>query len=263
MSLTEHRGAKGVKPRRYPGWEPLGWLWQPVRVKKLILVLIASLLALTGCSSGAVRAEPVATSSAPASSTPDAGAAGAACTYTATNDAVKAVELPAATGVPNSGTAQYILKLNSDELKLTLDQEGAPCTVNSFVSLAGQGFFDGSACHRLVDGSGLYVLQCGDPSGTGSGGPGYQFADELSGSETYTAGTLAMANAGANTNGSQFFIVYADSELTPNYTVFGHVDEAAVKVLETLAKGGQDNSFGSAGGGKPNLPAVITSVKPA
>ena len=241
-------------------------MWQPVLVKKLILLLVASVLALAGWSSGAVRGEPAGASSPVVSSSASASATTAgevSCTYTATNDGVKKVDLPPTDGVAATGTAEYVLTLNSDPLKLTLDRENAPCTVNSFSSLAGQGFFDGSSCHRLVDDGGLYVLQCGDPSGTGSGGPGYQFDDELTGSESYGAGTLAMANAGPGTNGSQFFIVYADSQLSPDYTVFGHVDEAAVKVLAKLAAGGQDNSFGSSGGGKPNSPAVITSIKPA
>lgn len=223
-------------------------MWQGGEVKRVILMLAAVLCGalLPACSSG-VPASP-------------AASGGASCTYTATGDAAKKVDLPPASGVPDTGTATYTMKLNDKPLTLTLDQQHAPCTVNSFTSLAKQGFFDGTSCHRLVDDSGLYVLQCGDPTGTGSGGPGYQFADELTGSETYTAGTLAMANAGPGTNGSQFFIVYADSQLSPNYTVFGHTDAAGTKVVADIAKGGQDNSFGSSGGGKPLSPAVITSV---
>ena len=117
------------------------------------------------------------------------------------------------------------------DLEATLDREKTPCTVNSFVSLAEQGYFDDVKCHRMTT-AGIFVLQCGDPSGTGSGGPGYSFGDELDGTETYGAGTLAMANAGPDTNGSQFFIVYADSELPPAYAVFGHVDDAAVATVD-------------------------------
>ena len=95
-------------------------------------------------------------------------------------------------------------------MRITLDPVRAPCTVHSFVSLADQGFFDETKCHRLVD-SGIFLFQCGDPSGTGSGGPGYTFADELDGTESYTKGVVAMANGGANTNGSQFMLVYRDS----------------------------------------------------
>jgi peptidyl-prolyl cis-trans isomerase B (cyclophilin B) len=99
------------------------------------------------------------------------------------------------------------------------------------------------------------VLQCGDPTGTGSGGPGYQFHDELSGSEKYTRGVLAMANAGANTNGSQFFIVYKDSQLPPNYTVFGTVSKGLAVVDKVAAKGSNP-----AGDGKPKLPISLRTV---
>lgn len=189
---------------------------------------------------------------------PEPGTA-ADCTYQATGDAAKPVELPPASGVAKSGTATATLQLNDQPVALTLDREQAPCTVNSFESLARQGFFDGTSCHRLVDGSGLYVLQCGDPTGTGAGGPGYQFDDELTGAETYPAGTLAMANAGPGTNGSQFFIVYADSQLAPNYTVFGRTDAAGIEVVAEVASGGQDDSNPD-GTGQPLLPAVITGV---
>jgi len=215
-------------------------------VKKLILLLPVAMLAalMSACTSS--------TPAAPASTS------GVNCTYTASGSAAKKVSLPPATNVPNTGTVPYTIGLNADKITVTLDREHTPCTVNSFISIAQQGYFDGTSCHRLVDG-GIFVLQCGDPTATGSGGPGYAFPDELSGTETYTAGTLAMANAGANTNGSQFFIVYADSQLSPNYTVFGHVDAAGIKVVEAIAKGGQDDSYGD-GSGKPKLPAVITSV---
>jgi peptidyl-prolyl cis-trans isomerase B (cyclophilin B) len=214
--------------------------------KPLLLMSIALLGALLPACSSGTPATP-------------AAAGGASCSYQATGGAAKKVTLPPTSGVPNTGTANYTMQLNDAKLALTLDQAKTPCTVNSFVSLARQGFFDGTACHRLVDSGGLYVLQCGDPTGTGSGGPGYQFPDELSGSETYTAGTLAMANAGPGTNGSQFFIVYADSQLSPNYTVFGHTDAAGVKAVTALAKGGQDGSWGD-GSGKPRTPVVIKSV---
>lgn len=199
--------------------------------------------------------------SACTSSTPAAPAAqgGTTCAYQAAGTAAKKVSLPPTSGVPNTGTVTYHLQLNQAKLAVALDQALAPCTVNSFLSLARQGYFDNTSCHRLVDGNGLYVLQCGDPTGTGTGGPGYQFADELSGNETYTAGTLAMANAGPGTNGSQFFIVYADSQLTANYTVFGHVDAEGINAVAGIAEGGQDGSWGD-GSGRPLTPVVIKAV---
>jgi peptidyl-prolyl cis-trans isomerase B (cyclophilin B) len=238
-------------------------LWQAVGVKKTILLLLLLPAVLSACSGptsvpAAPASSAAATASVPASSAPATGA-GATCTYTATADAAKKVDLPPVTGVANAGTATLTLMLNKAPLTLTLDQERTPCTTNSFVSLAGQGYFDGTACHRLAD-SGIFVLQCGDPTATGTGGPGYEFADELTGEETYPAGTLAMANAGAGTNGSQFFIVFDDTQLAPNYTVFGMVDAAGLKAVRAIAAGGQDGSWGD-GTGKPKLPAVITSVK--
>jgi peptidyl-prolyl cis-trans isomerase B (cyclophilin B) len=100
------------------------------------------------------------------------------------------------------------------------------------------------------------VLQCGDPTGTGSGGPGYQFPDELSGKEKYNRGVLAMANAGPNTNGSQFFIVYKNSQLPPNYTIFGSVTSGLSVVDKVARKGVQ----GGGGDGKPVLPVTIKKV---
>jgi peptidyl-prolyl cis-trans isomerase B (cyclophilin B) len=102
--------------------------------------------------------------------------------------------------------------------------------------LAAQKYFDKTSCHRLTSG-GLSVLQCGDPTGTGSGGPGYQFADENLTGATYKAGTVAMANAGPGTNGSQFFLVYKDSQLGPQYTPFGRIT-SGLSVLTDIAKKG-------------------------
>lgn len=226
--------------------------------RALVLTATVFAFALTGCVAP-ITASPRPAATEAASSAAASG--GVSCDYQAAGDAAKKVSLPPASGVANTGSVALTMTLSGATVGLTLDRVRTPCTTNSFVSLASQGYFDKTSCHRLVD-SGIYVLQCGDPTGTGSGGPGYQFPDELTGDETYGAGTLAMANAGQNTNGSQFFIVYADSQLPPSYTVFGKVDAAGLKVIEKIAAAGQDNSFGSAGGGKPNAPAVIESIKP-
>ncbi|HEY5847316.1 MAG TPA: peptidylprolyl isomerase [Microlunatus sp.] len=144
-------------------------------------------------------------------------------------------------------------------VRIALDRVGAPCTVNSFVSLVEQGFYAKTRCHRLVD-SGIFVLQCGDPTGSGTGGPGYTFPDELDGTEKYSGGVVAMANGGPNTNGSQFFFVYQDSAtLEPKYTVFGKVDAASQRVVATMAEEGQDGK-NPQGGGRPNNPSVIISI---
>lgn len=174
--------------------------------------------------------------------------------------AARPVELPKGTGVSTSGTVSYVLAMTEGPVTITLDRVRAPCTVHAFESLVRQGFYNQTRCHRLVD-SGIFVLQCGDPTATGSGGPGYTFPDETDGTESYTAGVVAMANAGPNTNGSQFFLVYDDSTgLPPNYTIFGRLDAASVQVVSRIAEEGQDGT-NSAGGGTPNNPAEISTVE--
>ncbi|ASO19733.1 peptidyl-prolyl cis-trans isomerase B (cyclophilin B) [Actinoalloteichus hoggarensis] len=159
---------------------------------------------------------------------------------------------------PAEGTVETTLATNQGEIGVSLDRAAAPCTVQSFVHLAESGYFDDSPCHRLVTSEGsLEVLQCGDPTGTGSGGPGYAIPDELTGEETYGRGTLAMANAGPDTNGSQFFIVYGDSELPPSYTVFGTVDEAGLGVVDEIAEAGEATGGGD---GPPETETIIESV---
>ena len=125
----------------------------------------------------------------------------------------------------------------------------APRTVNNFVFLAGEGFYTDVIFHRTISG---FMIQGGDPTGTGSGGPGYRFADE-SVTRQYLRGTLAMANAGANTNGSQFFVMHADYPLPPNYTIFGKLTagEDVVDAIATAPTGSQD---------RPVNPVKITSV---
>jgi peptidyl-prolyl cis-trans isomerase B (cyclophilin B) len=221
--------------------------------KRLLAVLpLLAAVVLAGCSdddgNGDSASDP-AGSPAPAPS----------CTYTPdpAGGAAVPVELPPEQ--PDvSGAVPVSMSTTLGEFRLTLDANQTPCTTTSFVSLARQGYFDGTTCHRMTT-EGIHVLQCGDPTASGSGGPGYSFDDELTGSEVYEAGTLAMANAGPNTNGSQFFIVYGDTPLDPDYTVFGNIDDVAVKAIAKLAKKGTDNSFGL-GDGAPAEPVDITSV---
>lgn len=136
---------------------------------------------------------------------------------------------------------------------------GGPHTVNSFDFLADKGYFDHSKCHRLTT-NGIYVLQCGDPTGTGTGGPGYTIPDENLKDKslkdnTYPAGTVAMANTGQkDSGGSQFFLVYEDSQLPPSYTPFGTVSDAGMKVLKKIADAGENTG---AGDGAPNATVVI------
>lgn len=134
----------------------------------------------------------------------------------------------------------------------------APCTTFSFRFLAEHDYFDKTHCHRLTT-ERIFVLQCGDPTGTGSGGPGYSFPDENLTGATYPAGTVAMANAGPDTNGSQFFFVWKDTKLSPAYTPFGQVT-AGLDVLQKIAEAGSD-SQNRPGDGYPNLPVTFKNVK--
>ncbi len=193
---------------------------------------------------------------------------GANCQYPAAQRASREVDPPNSGKVPTDpATISVSMSTDQGNIGLLLNNAEAPCTVNSFASLAQKGFFDDTVCHRLTTAESLGVLQCGDPSGTGSGGPGYQFANEyptnqypkgdpaLQDAVLYPRGTLAMANSGPDTNGSQFFLVYRDSELPPNYTVFGTIDATGLETLDKIAAGGV------AGGGKDGKPATEVTVK--
>jgi len=195
------------------------------------------------------------------------GTGGASCTYTKSGTAAKPVDLPPSEAAA-TGDVPVTLHTSIGDLGLTLDGADAPCTVNSFISLAKQGYYDGTSCHRLGDTAGFQLLQCGDPTGSGSGGPGYSYDDELSGSPitdtdaqstTYPAGTLAMANSGPNTNGSQFFMVFGDTRLGPAYTVFGTLDADAIQKLVKVGKAGNDGAWGD-GTGRPKTPVTFDSV---
>ena len=158
---------------------------------------------------------------------------------------------------------------NQGNIGLQLDNAKSPCTVNSFASLAQQGFFNDTPCHRLTTSEGLAVLQCGDPTGQGTGGPGYQFDNEYPTNQfqpddpklqepvVYPRGTLAMANAGPGTNGSQFFLVYKDSHLPPNYTVFGTIDQTGLATLDKIAAAGTADGSQD---GKPKDDVQVKSI---
>ncbi|MCU9518645.1 peptidylprolyl isomerase [Corynebacterium sp. ES2794-CONJ1] len=140
-----------------------------------------------------------------------------------------------------SDPVSLVFETNRGDIPLTLDPHKAPCTSAIIAHLAKSGFYTNTVCHRLTT-DGIYVLQCGDPEGTGRGGPGFRFADEYPVGESaqglYMAGTVAMANAGPDTNGSQFFINYKDSPLPPNYTLFGTVEPEGMDVLRDIAAHG-------------------------
>ncbi|HEY0401961.1 MAG TPA: peptidylprolyl isomerase [Blastococcus sp.] len=165
---------------------------------------------------------------------------------------------PAAT--PTQGTQALLMSTNRGDLTLTLDRAKAPCAAASFAYLASQKFFDGSPCHREVNQPTFGVLQCGDPTGSGSGGPTYKYAEEVTPDTTYPRGTIAMAKTSApNTTGSQFFLCFTDTQLPPEYTVVGTVDGAGLAVLDTIAAAGNNSSNGE-GDGAPNLPVTIKTM---
>jgi peptidyl-prolyl cis-trans isomerase B (cyclophilin B) len=198
---------------------------------------------------------------------------GANCQYPPSQDkSAKPVKLPKTGKLPTeSAPTSVSMVTNQGKVGLLLFSSESPCTVNSFASLVGQGFFDGTKCHRLTTSPALAVLQCGDPKGDGTGGPGYQFENEyptnqyppndpkLQQPALYPRGTLAMAHSrDQHDNGSQFFLVYRDSVLPPDYTIFGKIQEDGLATLDKIAKGGV------ADGGEDGAPATevtITSVK--
>jgi len=197
------------------------------------------------------------TASPSASAATPAGEPG--CTYERTSEpAARDVLLPPTVGVETTNVYAVTLATDRGDIVFEMDSATTPCTANNLRSLAHFRYFDGTACHRLTT-EGIEVLQCGDPTGTGSGGPGYQFADENLEGATYPRGTVAMANAGPGTNGSQFFLVYGDSTLPPNYTPFGTIT-SGLEVLDAVAEAGSDDANG-AGDGTPKLPITIETLR--
>jgi peptidyl-prolyl cis-trans isomerase B (cyclophilin B) len=194
---------------------------------------------------------------------------GANCQYPASSDPAAKPVKPPRTGKIPTDPAQVSASMATSQgnIGLMLANNESPCTVNSFASLTGQGFFNDTKCHRLTTSPTLGVLQCGDPKGDGTGGPGYQFANEYPTDQyppndpktqepvLYPRGTMAMANAGPNTNGSQFFLVYKDSQLPPEYTVFGTIQADGLATLDKIAKAGV------AGGGDDGAPAIDVTIK--
>jgi peptidyl-prolyl cis-trans isomerase B (cyclophilin B) len=196
---------------------------------------------------------------------PSESGAAAGCTYSKTEgDAAKDVGLPEYDADnPESYRKPFAATLVTNRGDITIEMHAAeaPCTTNSFSHLASEGYFDKTDCHRLTT-KNILVLQCGDPTGTGSGGPGYQFGEENLPEEAeanYPEGTVAMANAGSGTNGSQFFLVYGDTTLPPDYTIFGTITKG-LDVLKDVAEAGSDNS-NAEGDGKPVKPVTIQSVQ--
>ncbi|HKM24538.1 MAG TPA: peptidylprolyl isomerase [Corynebacterium sp.] len=187
------------------------------------------------------------------------------CEYPEAGEPAREISAPGTENIPTTGTVNVTLNTNQGPIGMELDRSVAPCTVNAIEHFAAEGYYDDTVCHRLTT-SGIHVLQCGDPSGTGAGGPGFQFAneyptDELDGPATsaviYPRGSIAMANAGADTNGSQFFLNYQDSPLAPDYTYFGQISEEGLATLDKIAEAGVQ------GGAADGAPAEEVRIETA
>jgi peptidyl-prolyl cis-trans isomerase B (cyclophilin B) len=239
----------------------------------VVVVVVAGVVLLSTMGRNSAPA-PAAAAPTPAAAAPTPAPAAPAvlghCAFTPTpqDPAAKPVPVPTLTEASTSGTVPATSQTDRGPIPLTLDRATGPCAVENFMGLAKAGFYNNTPCHRLTTTDGLKVLQCGDPTGTGSGGPGYTFNDEpptglapaASGSVVYPRGTVAMAKTSApNSGGSQFFLVYADSTLPPDYTVFGTIGAPGLATLDAVAKAGSDNSNGT-GDGKPVTPVQIQTV---
>jgi peptidyl-prolyl cis-trans isomerase B (cyclophilin B) len=183
------------------------------------------------------------------------GLGGQTTTPEATPEAAPAVDLPNA-GITESNKATISFTTNQGEIVIETTPSLAPLTVNAIAALAQKNYFDKTICHRLTT-EGIYVLQCGDPTGTGTGGPGFNIPDENLPQpidNNYPAGTVAMANAGPGTSGSQFFLVYQDTTLGPDYTIWGSIT-SGLDILQTIA------SAGVVDGGADGAPATGVTIE--
>lgn len=258
-----------------------------IRVATSIGIVVGSALISAGCASGDAATPPSAspmdthTATRPAwevsaeyvaqypklPPVPEPAASTTTCSYRTTPDSTGTVSMPSSTA-STTGTVETTLDTTIGPITLVLDRSMAPCAVNSFVSLSRQGYYKDTSCHRLSMDMGAQLYQCGDPTGTGLGGPGYTFADEYPVTEmadattaVYPRGTVALADSGrADTNGSQFFLLLGDSVLRPDYTVFGRIADASLASLDAAAAQGDDGSS-VLGGGTPNVPVTIAAVR--
>jgi peptidyl-prolyl cis-trans isomerase B (cyclophilin B) len=216
-----------------------------------------------GTTPTTAAATPTASPSVSPSPSPTVAASG--CTYTkSTEKASKDVGLPA---YDESKASTYkkpftaTLKTNLGDIVIDMDAAAAPCTTNSFRHLATSKFFDATSCHRLTT-ENIFVLQCGDPTGSGSGGPGYGFGVENAPTDgKYPAGTVAMARTqDPNSNGSQFFLVYKETALpdATGYSIFGKITKG-LDIVAKVAAAGSDNA-NQAGDGAPKQKITINSV---
>jgi cyclophilin family peptidyl-prolyl cis-trans isomerase len=165
------------------------------------------------------------------------------------------MEQPTENYIEEGKTHKAILKTTEGDVTIVFDAINSPKTANNFIYLAKNSFYDDTIFHRVIKG---FMIQGGDPQGTGMGGPGYKFEDEYLGGE-YTRGTMAMANSGANTNGSQFFIMHSDYPLPKSYVVFAQV-EAGLEIVDKIADAKVDMGIGGENS-SPINPVKIEKVE--
>jgi peptidyl-prolyl cis-trans isomerase B (cyclophilin B) len=230
----------------------------------VVIAVVVGIVIVTHSDNKKKTAATTAATTTAASTTPAATTAAAAaknpypCKYTKSGTAARKVTIPTVTKPAKTGTVKLAVATTRGPMTFTLSRSTGPCAVASVLSLIQQKYYDKTPCHRLVN-SGIYVLQCGDPTGKGTGGPGYTVNDEYTGKETYGRGVIAMANTGAaNSTGGQFFIIYKNSTagLAKTYTVIGTVT-AGLGVVDKEAASGL-----AADKTAPKLPITITSIKP-
>jgi peptidyl-prolyl cis-trans isomerase B (cyclophilin B) len=236
-----------------------------------IAALFISGLLLSACSTTGVSEEQAsspapsesASVSTPApseSAAPAASASGGPCKPSAAVGST-AKDVGAPNDVLPAKSYTFNLKTNCGDIEITADGVKAPITVSTLAFLAKGGFYNGTICHRLTT-QGLYVLQCGDPTATGGGGPNFTFKDEnlpAQADNNYPAGSVAMANSGPNTNGSQFFLVYADTTLGANYTLWGKITKG-LDIVKSIAEYGTADGSGD-GAPKATVEIINASVK--
>lgn len=230
-----------------------------LRINKVSLSLIViAALTLTAC--GNTTTETSSSTPSPSEEVTQPATAnedGITCTETkATPHDPKVIPTP--TTVLTKFPKTFTLVTNCGDIVISAVGSKAPFTMTSIAALAKGGFYDNSLCHRLTT-QGLFVLQCGDPTATGSGGPQFTYPDEnlpQNVENNYPEGTVAMANSGPNTNGSQFFLVYANTTLAPSYTIWGTIT-SGLDIVKAIAKAG---AVGGAPDGKPAKTIAISKV---
>ena len=218
-----------------------------VHVKRLVVAVLATSLILSPSAFAETKGKSVKSAKVPAIKCKTTKAVGHTPPSVAPADKL-----------PKRLTRKFTFETNCGNIVVTTVGSKAPITVTQLATLARGGFFNNTLCHRLTT-QGLYVLQCGDPTATGSGGPNFTYRDENLPTDSlnnYPAGTVAMANSGPGTNGSQFFLVFADTTLGANYTIWGTITEG-LDIVRAIAKAGVK---GGGADGAPNQPIAINRV---